>query len=151
MGFATYTSSSLAWSWWQNEQYELHDHLGDVRATIDMTAPTTSLVKDVTSYFNNYAFGSPHPGRAFDVTGYSFGFNGQEKKNDYMGVGNENHALYWEYETRIGRRWNLDPKPQVCLSDYATFKNNPISYNDFLGNTAEMVIDAIKKTVTFTL
>src|SRR5690606_26059713 len=43
-------------------------------------------------------------------------------------------ALFWEYDTRLGRRWNLDPKPQISISDYAAFGNNPIWYNDVLGD-----------------
>jgi hypothetical protein len=66
---------------------------------------------------------------------YSFGFNGQEKKDDYMGPGNENHALYWEYETRTGRRWNLDPKPNPSFSDYSTFSENQIWHSDPMGDT----------------
>lgn len=64
----------------------------------------------------------------------SFGFNGQERKDDYKGKGNHNHALYWEYDTRIGRRWNLDPKPQVNISDYAVMGNSPIWFIDPLGD-----------------
>jgi hypothetical protein len=46
-----------------------------------------------------------------DKDRYRFGFNGQEKVNEIAGVGNHNTAEFWEYDTRLGRRWNLDPKP----------------------------------------
>ncbi len=65
---------------------------------------------------------------------YPFGFNGQERKDDYKGKGNHNHALYWEYDTRIGRRWNLDPVDQINISNYATMANSPIWKNDPLGD-----------------
>ena len=57
---------------------------------------------------------------------YRFGFNTQEKVNEIAGIGNHYTALYWEYDTRLGRRWNLDPKPVPEESGYATNRNNPI-------------------------
>jgi RHS repeat-associated protein len=65
---------------------------------------------------------------------YRFGFNGQEMDDEIAGEGNHNTALFWEYDTRIGRRWNQDPKPNPSISDYATFANNPIWFNDPLGD-----------------
>lgn len=66
---------------------------------------------------------------------YRYGFNGQEHDNEL----NENiyTAEFWEYDSRSGRRWNLDPKPRVGLSDYATFLNNPIWFNDVDGDTPD--------------
>lgn len=66
---------------------------------------------------------------------YRFGFNGQEKTNEIAGVGNHNTALYWEYDTRLARRWNIDPVDQISISNYACFGNNPIYFVDILGNT----------------
>jgi hypothetical protein len=43
--------------------------------------------------------------------------------------------MYWEYDSRIGRRWNVDPKPNPSISNYATFANNPIWFSDPLGDT----------------
>jgi murein DD-endopeptidase MepM/ murein hydrolase activator NlpD len=39
-------------------------------------------------------------------------------------------AEFWEYDTRIGRRWNIDPKPRVGISDYSVMDGNPILLND---------------------
>jgi RHS repeat-associated protein len=58
--------------------------------------------------------------------GYRYGFNRQEKSDEIKGEGNSYTAEFWEYDPRIGRRWNLDPKPFVGISDYATLGNNPI-------------------------
>jgi hypothetical protein len=66
---------------------------------------------------------------------YRFGFNGQEKVDEISGVGNHNTALFWEYDTRLGRRWNLDPKPNVSISGYAVLKNNPILFTDVNGDS----------------
>ena len=120
------------------QQYELKDHLGNVRATIDLTAPSSTGIKDVSSYFNYYAFGSPHSSRSFNSSvNYSFGFNGQEKKDDYLGAGNENHALYWEYGTREGVRWNRDPVVNHSISPYAVFDGSPIAKNDPNGDCTD--------------
>ncbi len=61
---------------------------------------------------------------------YRFGFNGQEKDNQISGKGNSNTAEFWQYDTRLGRRWNLDPIDQVSLSNYVVFQNCPVSKND---------------------
>lgn len=60
------------------------------------------------------------------VNAYAFGFNGQEKVDEVKGSGNHNTALFWEYDTRLGRRWNLDPVKKPWQSDYACFSNSPI-------------------------
>jgi hypothetical protein len=56
------------------------------------------------------------------------------KDNEIAGTGNHNTAEYWEYDTRLGRRWNVDPVYNSSESRYATNGNNPIFYNDPLGN-----------------
>lgn len=66
---------------------------------------------------------------------YRFGFNGQEKVDEIAGEGNHNTAKFWEYDTRTGRRWNQDPKPNFSISNYAAFANNPIWFSDALGDT----------------
>jgi len=66
---------------------------------------------------------------------YRYGFNGQEKDNEIAGEGNSYTAQFWQYDSRLGRRWNVDPKPNPSISNYATFANNPILYNDILGDT----------------
>jgi RHS repeat-associated protein len=67
--------------------------------------------------------------------GYRYGFNGQEKTDEIAGVGNHTTAEFWEYDPRIGRRWNLDPSPNVSMSSYSAFENNPILLSDPLGDT----------------
>jgi len=63
-----------------------------------------------------------------------FAFNGQEKTDEISGVGNHNTALYWEYDTRLGRRWNVDPVVKSWVSGYAAFGNNPIRFVDTNGD-----------------
>ncbi len=64
------------------------------------------------------------------IRSYRFGFNGQEKDNDLYGVGNAYTAEYWEYDTRLGRRWNVDPVTRNCNSPYAAFSNKPTIKTD---------------------
>ena len=67
---------------------------------------------------------------------YRFGFNGQEKDDEVFGsTGTSYTAEFWQYDSRIGRRWNLDPKPNPAISQYATFNLNPIMFTDLLGDT----------------
>ncbi|MFX1705337.1 hypothetical protein PV783_15340 [Chitinophaga sp. CC14] len=68
---------------------------------------------------------------------YRYGFNGQEKSDEIKGEGNSYTAQFWEYDPRIGRRWNLDPKPTTGVSDYSVFYNSPILFSDVLGNKPE--------------
>lgn len=57
------------------------------------------------------------------------------KDDDVYGKGNAYTAQYWEYDPRLGRRWNVDPKTKVFESPYACFDNNPIKYSDPNGDT----------------
>ncbi|MBQ4822928.1 hypothetical protein, partial [Aquimarina sp. MMG016] len=43
-------------------------------------------------------------------------------------------AKFWQYDSRIGRRWNIDPKYMASESRYAAFSNNPNIYVDPLGD-----------------
>jgi hypothetical protein len=65
------------------------------------------------------------------------------KEDEISGEGNHNTALFWEYDTRLGRRWNLDPVPQIAISDYAVNRNNPIYYNDPNGDCPNCITAAV--------
>ena len=58
-----------------------------------------------------------------------------EKDDEVEGQGNSYTATFWQYNDRLGRRWNIDPVKKEHLSSYATFSNNPIIYIDPEGNT----------------
>jgi hypothetical protein len=89
------------------------------------------------SYQDYFPFGSNMPDRGSNA--YIYGFNGQEKDNGIYGDGNSYTAEYWQYDTRLGRRWNRDPLEHQFSSDspYSCFFNNPIFYRDPLGLTGE--------------
>jgi hypothetical protein len=67
-----------------------------------------------------------------------YGFNGQEVENGITGERTHTSAEFWMYDSRLGRRWNLDPKPDHSVSQYACFMNSPILFNDLLGDTARV-------------
>jgi hypothetical protein len=94
--------------------------------------------KSKKSIYSYYPFGMPMPNRTYSLSSskYRFGFNGQEKDNEVYGEGNLNTAEFWQYDTRIGRRWNVDPKLKIWESPYATFSNNPILFVDINGDSS---------------
>jgi hypothetical protein len=93
------------------------------------------------------------PGRSFNSTSYRYSINGQEKTDEISGNGNHTTARYWEYDTRLGRRWNLDPKPTIGISDYACFANNPIFITDPNGDEIKVKYGGFlgigRKTATY--
>lgn len=68
---------------------------------------------------------------------YRFGFNGQEKDDEISGAGNSYTAEFWQYDSRLGRRFNIDPKPKTWESGYACFAGNPILINDIKGDSGQ--------------
>ena len=93
------------------------------------------------------AYSKQMPGRQYageDV--YRYGFNGQEKDDEVAGEGNSNTAHFWQYDTRLARRWNPDPKPNPAISIYACFANNPIIFTDLLGDTLGVTVTSMAKS-----
>ena len=77
------------------------------------------------------------PGRKYTNGGssYRYGFNGQEKSTE---INDDSYtAEFWQYDSRIGRRFNIDPIEKVDESPYLCFGGNPIMYADPLGLDAE--------------
>jgi len=84
---------------------------------------------------------------------YSFGVNGQLKDDEIAGVGNSYSAEYWQYDSRLIRRFNQDPKPNPSISNYACFANNPIWFADPDGDSIKVkyggFLFLFKKTATY--
>ncbi|MDR3711360.1 MAG: hypothetical protein P4L51_00990, partial [Puia sp.] len=129
-----------------NKLFELSNHLGNVLATISDKKLQHTSDGSTVDYYNSdvigandyYSFGMQMPDRAFNAGGYRYGFNGQEADNEIDGTGNSYTAKFWEYDPRMGRRWNLDPKPSRGISQYATFGNDPIANSDPKGDTLDI-------------
>jgi hypothetical protein len=86
----------------------------------------------------HYSFGMPITERTHEQEAYRFGFNSQERDDNINGTGNINTAEFWSYDTRLGRRWNMDPIVKPWESVYATFGNNPILFADPYGLDKEI-------------
>jgi hypothetical protein len=123
--------------------YELSNHLGNVLTIIaDNVLPNVSPFSiDATArilHSQDYLpFGMAMTNRGYTEIGgrgYAFGFNTQRKDLDIDENGNHYTAEFWEYDGRIGRRWNIDPVRKDYESSYAVLSNSPISHTDILGD-----------------
>jgi RHS repeat-associated protein len=100
---------------------------------------------DVINAYDYYPFGAQLPGRVYSTNyDYRFGFNGMEKDDDLKSNGRSYSATFWEYDSRIGARWNVDPMNTGTSSPYAAFLNNPIVYNDPFGLDTVNSVDKLK-------
>ncbi|MCX6145703.1 MAG: hypothetical protein NTW25_00410 [Candidatus Kapabacteria bacterium] len=123
------------------KQYELKDHLGNVRVAIgDMKIPTAvrgqaPFVVDEKSVSDFYPGGMSISDRSWQGTSYRYGYNAQEKSLEIDASGNHHTAEFWEVNNASLRRWNRDPKPVVGISEYSIFGNNPIKFKDLLGDS----------------
>jgi len=100
----------------------------------DVFAPKGAWQSDVSASkkcLGYEPFGSLLPGRNYSSGSYRFGFGGQEKDDEvHNATGTSYTAEYWQYDPRIGRRWNIDPITFPWQSSYACFNNNPIYFID---------------------
>ncbi|NEN21983.1 hypothetical protein G3O08_00500 [Cryomorpha ignava] len=126
--------------------YELADHLGNVRAVVsdEKYATLTATVPvdfepDMVAGNNYYPGGSIMPGRSFNSSATRYGFNGMEKDDEVKGVGNHYSFGDFGYDSRLMRRWNIDPVVKHHESSYAAFANNPIWFTDSDGLDTLMV------------
>ena len=127
-----------------NKFFELCNHLGNVLVTVsdkkiahyNANGVIDYYTADVVTANDYYPGGMTMPGRKYQVSStsqYRYGFNGQMKSDE---IGNDSYtAEFWQYDARIGRRWNVDPKPNISISPYAAFENNPIFNTDPKGDT----------------
>ena len=76
------------------------------------------------------------PGRSVNTGLYRYSINGQEVTPEI--APNTTTAEFWQYDARIGKRWNVDPKPITSITPYATFGNNPIWIKDPFGDTLKI-------------
>jgi RHS repeat-associated protein len=83
-----------------------------------------------------YPFGLTMSGISSAMAGVRenrYKFNGIELNND-LDL-NSYEALYRNLDPQIGRWWQIDPKPNVAISPYASMENNPFLNADPLGDT----------------
>lgn len=95
---------------------------------------------EITTISDYYPNGAPIASRAYSIVEYRYGFNGQELENEINGDGNVLSATFWEYDTRLARRWNIDPVDKEFESSYACFAGNPILMADPNGDDASSAL-----------
>jgi RHS repeat-associated protein len=136
-------------------QYELTDHLGNVRAVIgdrleektDEDGSETAYAPQLLSATDYFPFGMQMPGRVVSSPeGYRYGFNGMEKENAVNQDG-------YDFGARLYNSWNgkflsIDPdfRKYPFQSTYCFANNTPIYAIDKNGRGAEIVTD--KNTFT---
>lgn len=133
--------------------YVKDNHLGNVMVVVsdkkigvdnNTDGTTDYYLADVISATDYYSGHMIMPGRSYNSNAYRYGgSNGQEKDDEITGVtGSHYSAEYWEYDSRLGRRWNTDPMTAKYphMSPYAAFENNPIYFKDPTGGDAEVTI-----------
>ncbi|MBP9135227.1 MAG: hypothetical protein KBF75_14465 [Saprospiraceae bacterium] len=102
---------------------------------MNITNLENSAFRNDFTFKDYYPGGMVMPERNFSTAHYRFGFNTQEKVDEISGAGNHNTALFWEYDTRLVRRWNIDPRQNQSLSGYVCLNDNPIWNSDFSGDS----------------
>lgn len=114
-------------------EYELTDHLGNVRATFKAGAGTDLEILSKADY---YAFGGTMPGRVWQQSGgeYRFGYQGQEKSQTEV---NWDEFELRQYNHDLGRWSAPDPYGQFH-SPYVAMSNNPVSMVDPDGGYVNM-------------
>ena len=137
------------------KQYEITDHLGNVRATFsDIKLSTLSTAKvpcsftaDISSLSNYYPYGMQMAGNTYNTTNSRYGFQGKEKDNEILGEGNEYDFGARLYDPRVGRWLSMDPLAEKFAdeSPYTAMGNDPVNNIDPDGKAwgdAAMVLGA---------
>jgi len=93
---------------------------------------------DVENSLDYYSFGMLMPER-FGGGNYRYGYQGSEKDNEVKGEGNSYTTHFRQLDPRLGRWLTIDPKATAWESPYVSMGNNPIWYNDVLGDTIRII------------
>jgi len=150
-----YPSPTIQSRFLKHKQYELKDHLGNVRVVVSdfkknnfTTHSNPPYRAEVLAAYNYYPFGMLQPGMyAEDNTlRYRFGFNGMLRDDDMTdklstgppvdeGRGNSYDFGARMYNPRVTRFFSLDPMKAAFTwqSPYVFAGNDPIRYIDFNG------------------
>ena len=126
-------------------EYELKDHLGNVRAVVSdlklnaEQAGIAPYVADLRAYQNYYPFGMLQPGRHWSSETYRYGYNGKEMDNEWnnrngtqSGTGNSYDYGARIFDVRLARWLSVDPMATTypSHSPFAYALNAPTFFID---------------------
>jgi RHS repeat-associated protein len=113
-------------------RYFNYDYLGSVRVVYNVVSSCSAApVYRLNSMSDYYAFGRTL--RSFN--GNKYGYQGSEKN---LELGNNDYYTHFRgLDVEIGRWKGVDPVYQPSESPYVSMGNNPVTFNDVLGNTTE--------------
>jgi RHS repeat-associated protein len=141
--------SAIATRHINRKQYELTDHLGNVRVVISdakhLDIRPTGYIDEplITSYSNYYSFGMQMPSVNFSGSNYRYGFNGKEKDNEGLGGGQSTYDYGFRiYNPAISRFLSVDPlsSSYPWYTPYQFAGNMPIWAIDLDGLEETIVI-----------
>jgi len=137
------------------KQYEIQDHLGNVKVVFnDYKEPVSGgsgsekYDLNVLSLLNYYPFGMSMPGMGYEAGGSRYGFNGMEKDDVIKGVGNSyDFGGRNLYSSRLGRFNSNDPfeRKFAFKSPLVFAGNNPILNIDAEGKFSRQAHDDITR------
>lgn len=122
-----------------DKNYELNDHLGNVRVTIsDTKEPNPGLTtynSQLTTSIDYYSFGMLMPGRS-KSSDYRFGFNGKEADNESKGEKRSYDFGNRFYDPLVGQFLSIDRYAAnfPFQSPYIFAANNPVCAIDINGD-----------------
>ncbi len=125
------------------KEYELKDHLGNVRVVISDMKHSVISPAGVVGSFNAdvkvmrdyYAFGMEMPEQVWQAGGYRYGFNGMERDDELKGQGASYDFGARMYDPRVGRWFSTDPFERKFpqWSTYSFCFNAPMDFVDHDG------------------
>jgi RHS repeat-associated protein len=130
MKLAGTATKDALWTAFNNRDYEITNHLGNVLATVSDNKVSTGGVNDatITSAVDYSPFGMQLVGRKLNGGAYRYGFNGKENDNEVKGEGNQQDYGMRIYDPRIGKFLSVDPITAKYpeLTPYQFASNRPI-------------------------
>ncbi|MCU0423440.1 MAG: DUF6443 domain-containing protein [Bacteroidia bacterium] len=128
------------------KQFELTSYNGNVLATV--LDRKTNNNADIVSANNYYPFHSAM--QSFSVANtnsYPYGGANGQMKDDEVFKGAYT-AEFWQYDSRLGRRWNMDPVVKEQESPFAVFANNSNWFIDLNGDDSTQYIFSVVDPTT---
>ena len=115
-------------------EYMIKDQQGNVRVSFENNAGT-ALVRQENSY---YPFGLIMPGSVTPTSANKNLYNGgSEWQDDFGNLPDLQQTFYRNYDGALGRFIGVDPVAEADMSTYHYAANNPVMFNDPLGDQTD--------------